>query len=353
MTAESLNGLIYCGQVLIPSIFPFMVLAEFLSEFGVLDSLAFMFSPLCRKILKLPPVAGGAVLLSMVAGFPVGAACASSLYSKGKITEVQACRMLRFAVGAGPAFVIFAVGQNMLFSIKSGIVLYISQVLSQLTIAVLCGILSKESIPKQKRSEKSKHNFSDSLIHSCFKTSDSILKLCAMVVMFSALMGLLSDIGFISFFEWLLSKAFIPSSISHSLIYILTEVTAGCREAIESGAPLEFIAFAIGFGGISVHFQIFSLLGSLKYSKLDFFIHRIICGLLCSLYTFIITLFMPETIETISVIRADSSTFSSTTIIGSMALLLCCVIFLYSIKRNSNKSISRKKAYTIKRGNEK
>lgn len=349
MTAESLNGLIYCGQVLIPSIFPFMVFAEILNELGVLDRVAFIFSPFFRSILKLPAVAGGAVILSMVGGFPVGAICVSSLYNKGKIAEEQACRMLRFAVGAGPAFVIFAVGHNMLSSFNSGVVLYVSQVLSQLTIAVIGGIISKDKIAKNQRQLKTKHNFSDSVISSCYKSSESILKLCAMVVMFSALMGFLSDIGFIKLLEWLLSKLFIPSSISHSLIYALTEVTAGCSEAVKSGAPLEFIAFAIGFGGISVHFQIFSLLGSLKYSKLDFFIHRIICGLLCSLYAFTITLFMPKAIETISVARAEQTALSSTTIIGSMALLLCCVVFLYSIKRSSDKSISGKSAYTIKR----
>lgn len=348
MTQQGLNGLIYCGQVLIPSLFPFMVLAEFLSEYGVLDRLAFIFSPLCRKILKLPAAAGGAVILSMTGGFPVGGACVRTLYEKGKITAEQAQRMLRFAVGAGPAFVIFAVGQNMLSSVKSGVVLYAAQVLSQLTIAVVGGIASKDVIPKENRRQKQNQNFSDCLISSCFKSSDSTIKLCAMVVMFSALMGVLSDIGFIDFFEWILSKAFVPRHISHSLIYALTEVTSGCREAVLSGSSLEFIAFVIGFGGISVHFQIFALLGDLEFSKLDFFIHRILCGFICSVYTYIISFFMPETAEVISIVRADSSVLSSSTLIGSMALLLCCVIFVCSLK-NGGKSILRKNAYNIKR----
>lgn len=349
MTQQGLNGLIYCGQVLIPSLFPFMVLAEFLSEYGILDKAAFIFSPFCRKILKLPAAAGGAVILSMTGGFPVGGACVRALHDKGKITAAQAQRMLRFAVGAGPAFVIFAVGQNMLSSVKCGVILYVSQVLSQLTIAVAGGFMSKDAIPKEKRTQKRKCNFSDCIINSCFKSSDSIIKLCAMVVMFSALMGVLSDIGFISFFEQILSKTFVPNHIAHSLIYALTEVTSGCKEAVEFGSSLEFIAFVIGFGGISVHFQIFALLGDLEFSKLDFFIHRIICGLLCSVYTYVIPIFMPETAEVISVVKADSSVLSSSTLIGSMALLLCCVIFVCSLK-NDGKSILGKNAYNIKRG---
>lgn len=342
MTEESLKGLLYCGQVLIPSLFPFMVIAEFLNEYGILDAISFIFSPFCRKVLKLPAVAGGAVILSMIGGFPVGGICTSALYAKGKIDQDQARRMLRFAVGAGPAFVIFAVGQNMLFSVKSGIILYISQVLSQLTIAVVGGIISRDRIPTKNTFKKKKHSFSDSLIKSCFKSSDSILKLCAMVVMFSALMGILTDIKFNALFEYILSHLNVPYSISHCLLFALTEVTAGCREAVLNRAPLEFIAFIIGFGGISVHFQIFAILDKLKYSKIDFFIHRVICGLLCSIYTFIIMLFTSETTEVISIVRPDEFAISSSTVIGSMALLICCVVFLFSMRRANNKNILKK-----------
>ncbi len=332
MTEEALNGLLYCGQVLIPSLFPFMVLAEFLSEYGVLDRLSFIFSPFCRYILRLPPVTGGAVILSLTGGFPVGAACTASLYRRGKISGEQARRMLRFAVGAGPAFVIFAVGQNMLGSAQSGVVLYSAQILSQLTVAVAGGALSGGGIPSRGNSSALRRGFADSIIGSCFKSCDSMIKLCAMVVMFSAFMGVLGSLGIMSFFSRIFSLLPLPSSVAQSLLYALTEVTAGCREAINAGAPLEFIAFVIGFGGLSVHFQIFALLQNLDFSKIDFFLHRFICGSLCSIYTYIITLFMPDTVETISVVTPSGSEFSSTTLIGSMALMLCCVIFLLSMR---------------------
>lgn len=348
MTAEAYNGILYCCQVLIPCLFPFMVLAQFLNECGILDKLALIFSPLCRKILKLPGVAGGAVILSMTGGFPVGAACVSSLYDQGKLTDEQAKRMLRFAVGAGPAFVIFAVGENMLQNISTGIALYTAQILAQMTIAVANGLKSKEKAVEKKRKVNSLYSFSDSLITSCFKSSDSIIKLCAVVILFSSIVGLLSDIGVKSLIEALLCSLHISESVSQSIIFVIFEVTSGCRQAIINSAPLELVAFAIGFGGLSVHFQIFVLTQNIDYSKIDFFLHRIICGVLCAVYTYVITLFMPDTVQTISINQPQQSFFSSSTIIGSTALIVCCIVFLLSLKIKKT-NFSNFSAYNNKR----
>lgn len=350
MTEQALIGIYCCAQTLIPSLFPFMVLSEFLSEYGIFDRIAFIFSPICTKILKLPSVAGGAVIMSMVGGFPVGAACCARLYSRGSLTPVQASRMLRFAVGAGPAFVIFAVGQNMLKSVSVGIILYASQVLSQLTIAVLSGIFAKDTVEKKSGTKAGRQKFSDALINSCFKSSESMIKLCAMVVLFSAIMGVLSDTHIIELVQRLLSFLFIPKPIADSLLYALTEVTAGCLNATQNGAPLEFIAFAIGFGGLSVHLQIFSLLTELDFSKLDFMLHRLLCGALCAAYTFVMTLFLPDTaVQTVSLSTPSQVIFSSSTIAGSAALIVCCIIFVISVKSKGKNNTIAKISYNIRR----
>lgn len=334
MTEQALEGLIYCGQVLIPALFPFMVLSELLCELGFFERISFIFSKPCSRLLKLPGAAVGAVILSMVGGFPVGAACTARLYERGLINHEQGCRMLRFVVGAGPAFVIVALGEKMLGSAVVGLVLYVAQVLSQLTIAVLEGIISKSEIKDKKYNPIKPPPFSETLINSCFKSSDSILKLCAVVVVFSAFMGVLSDFRLLSAVENLMELIRIPSSISHSLVYVVLEVTAGCSEAVRAGAPLEFVAFAVGFGGLSVHFQIFSLLGKLNISKVDFFLHRLLAGALCSGYTYILSLFIQGEVQTISLSTPQGVEFSSSTIVGSIALIFCCLVFVLSLKRS-------------------
>lgn len=338
MTEQALSGLYCCAQTLIPSLFPLMALAEFLSEYGIFDRLAFIISPLCKKAFKLPPAAGGAIILSMVGGFPVGAACCASLYSRGSISRTQACRMMRFAVGAGPAFVIFALGQNMLKNTASGIALYIAQILSQLTILIVGALFVKEEVVNTAQRKKAKGNFTDTLIHSCFKASDSMLKLCAVVVLFSAFMGVLSDTGLSDLLSRLFNLMFIPKPVADSLLYALTEVSAGCLNAVQNGAPLEFIAFAVGFGGLSVHFQIFALLTELDFSKLDFMLHRLLGGTLCALYTFVMKLLLHDTaVQTVSLSVPSEVVFSSSTIAGSGALILCCIVFVLSVRVKKSK----------------
>lgn len=334
MTEQALKGLIYCGQILIPSLFPFMVLSELLCELGFFERISFIFSKPFTRLLKLPGAAVGAVIMSMVGGFPVGAACTARLYERGLINHEQGCRMLRFVVGAGPAFVIFALGERMLGSVSAGIVLYVAQILSQLTIAVTEGVISKSEITDKKHGGIKPPPFSETLINSCFKSSDSILKLCAMVVMFSAFMGVMSSIGLLSALESFMELIRIPNSISHSLLYVILEVTAGCSEAVSAGAPLEFVAFAVGFGGLSVHFQIFALLGRLNISKTDFFLHRLLAGALCSGYTYILSFFIPGQVQTITVSAPHGIVLSSSTIIGSLALVFCCLVFIVSLKRS-------------------
>lgn len=348
MTEQALNGLIYCGQILIPALFPFMVLSELLCELGFFERIAFIFSKPCSKLIKLPGAAVGAVVLSMVGGFPVGAACTARLYERGLIDYEQGCRMLRFVVGAGPAFVIFALGEKMLGSIAAGLVLYAAQILSQLTIAISEGLISKSKITDKKSLPLKSPPFSESLINSCFKSSESILKLCAMVVMFSAFMGILSDIRLLSAVETLMELIRIPSSIAHSLVYVLLEVTAGCSEAVSAGAPLEFIAFAVGFGGLSVHFQIFALLGRLNISKTDFFLHRLLAGTLCSVYTYILSFFIPGQVQVITISTPQRAQLSSSTLIGSLALIFCCLIFVLSLK-SSRRITSLRRGHIIRK----
>lgn len=50
---------------------------------------------------------------------------------------------------------------------------------------------------------------------------------------------------------------------------ILTEV-CNAVTAVSKDLPIEVVAFSAGFGGLCIHFQIFSALGDIKVNKLLF-----------------------------------------------------------------------------------
>ena len=112
------RGIGYCLNLLIPSLFPFMVLSSFITRSGISSVLGKIFSPFA-KLFHMPSEAGLPLFLSFIAGYPVGASTASRLHSDGVLDKDDAFRMMCFAVCGGPAFIIKAVGQGMLGSTKA------------------------------------------------------------------------------------------------------------------------------------------------------------------------------------------------------------------------------------------
>ena len=91
-----------------------------------------------------------------------------------------------------------------------------------------------------------------------------MINMCGMVILFSAILGvigyLLKDYG----------NMFLYSEI-------LLEVTNASTDTAENGNIL-LLAFATGFGGVCVHFQVFQALGEIEINKGIFFLYRIIQG---------------------------------------------------------------------------
>lgn len=336
MTQGAADGLLYCAQVLIPSLFPFMVLSSFVVNSGISAALSRILSPVTVHLFRLPGSAGVTILLSMFCGYPVGARGVRSLLDQRLITQQQAARMLYFTVGAGPAFLVFAVGASLLHNTATGIILLIAQVLSQLILGFFTRFLCKDrpDTLKQAAPKEPPMPLTNALVTSCGDSTLGILQLCGMVVLFSALLGILQNAGGTSFFEKLLTACGASSAVASSVLPILLEVTGGCFAAIKAGAPVALLAFAIGWGGICVHFQIYATLGTLKINRVLFTLFRFAQGILCAVFTHLIFLvYTPaQTQPVFSNVSAVVPT-SSTTAAGSIALVLLSFCFLFSYQK--------------------
>ena len=82
-----------------------------------------------------------ALILGLMAGYPLGAASAAGLVQRGEIKREEGERLLGFCNNSGPAFLLGAAGAGVFGSAKAGILLYISHVLAALTAGFLlsCG----------------------------------------------------------------------------------------------------------------------------------------------------------------------------------------------------------------------
>lgn len=324
------NGFSFCTGILIPSLFPFMFLSSFMVRSKIAVSIGKLFSFFTKPLFYLPGYTAPAMILGLTGGYPTGAKTVKSLLEENLINQEQANRMMYFNVGAGPAFIIGAVGKVLLKSEKIGVIIFICQIIFSILLGIFLGFYSR--ITKKefyevsiRKSENSKIRFSNSLIESCQDAVNSTINMCSPVILFYAFISIINSFNLEKFinlpiFEHI-AKLFIP---------ILLEVNSSCNLIAHEFYSPTLIAFAIGWGGLCVHLQIISVLNLEKNFKfLNFMIFRLIQGLgAAGLVHFVISK-MGISVQTVQQISNNSvSPALSTSLQGSFALILVCLYFI-------------------------
>ncbi len=325
--AGAANGVFLCIQVLIPSLFPFMVLSSFIVHSGIASKLPNVVEKFTKCIFGLPKESFAVILLSMTGGYPVGAKGINSLYKENKITMAEAEQMSMFCVAAGPGFLVTYLGCSMLRSPQTGYILLISQTLSFL----LLGIISKYTVKDKHRKTlntavKTELYEESSIVTSVNEAIRSCGYMCALVVLFGAICEI-----FLCMTEGTPQLKWITAVI---------EITNGIK-ILSAEYSVLLMSAMCGFGGLCVHFQVFALLGNIKISKAKFFIFRIFQTLLNTLFTYLLLKVFPNTAEVFSTVEKSTPKFNSS-ITGCIFLIICCVAFLLSLKEISRTHIKKR-----------
>lgn len=334
------TGIDCCMEMLIPSLFPFMVLSSFFMRSGA-SGLAgrIIGAPICA-VSYLPRCCAAAILLSFTGGFPVGAKCISILYEQGSISRREAERMSLYCVCSGPAFLITAIGAMMLHNTAAGVILYASQLISGIVICAAAGIaarLKKESVSSEKQSNKQSGSPSDSFVEAVADGTNAAIAMCALVLVFSVITSVLSGTGAADTVSAILHSAGMPSYLSDSLLPIILEVSTGCQRVMSGGAPLWVFSAAVGFGGLCVHFQIFSFLAKVRISKLKYLLFRVINAVLSSVATATICFFFNESVPSMALPSGYEFEPTRYSITGGIALVAACVLFALTMLNFSRK----------------
>ncbi|MBE6824151.1 MAG: hypothetical protein E7513_02270 [Ruminococcaceae bacterium] len=308
-----LSGLSFCMTVLIPSLFIFLVIASYISSSKAFFIFSKLFGKATERLLHIPQVCSGAVLLSILGGYPVGARCAKSLYDDRVINKEQAKKLSMIAMCSGPSFVLNFVGNALLNNKKAGLILFISQIIAFVAVALICGRtikLKDESVAKETEYKQT------DLVKAVESGCKATFSMCSMVILFSAIISVCD-------------KLLIGYPTVSDFGKILFEVTTACN-SLSRKYPLHLISFSIGFGGLSVHFQIYSMLKDIGINKTLFFLFRIIQGIIAGIATYILLILFPCTTQVFSTVT-DVSAHISTSVLGCCALLLTAVCFLNSL----------------------
>ena len=239
------SSIVYCGTTILPTLFPFFVISDLWSAYYYVDPNG-RISKCFERLFGISGYALSAVMCGLICGFPVGVKFSVELYNRGVISRDELERLCGLVNNPSLAFVISGIGSGILGSIRSGILLYISVALSTACVALLFR-------KKNKRSKNTGYNIGQSFVlaESIGYAGISSAKICSFIIFFSGIIGLMSS--FINHAPALaLISAFLEVSNAVKMI--------GALPLFTYQAKLIFIAFALGFSGLSVHLQAFSFL---------------------------------------------------------------------------------------------
>ncbi len=308
----ALKGIEMCLKVLVPSLFPFMAISSFIVKSGLAFQLGKPFGKITRFIFGLNGSFAPIILLSIIGGYPVGAKGISALVQSGAVSQSEAKKALMFCVCAGPGFIVNFVGASIYQNKTIGLIILISQIISVFVLGIMINIFSKDNYSDKEIKYKSVP-FSNALVEATFDSTKGIVGICAFVVLFSAFAGIIE---------------YILNSEIKSYVFCLLEV---CN-AVSTLSQLELVAFAIGFGGLCVHFQIFSAVKNIEFNKFTFFLIRIIQGFITALLThFGADIFLKEQ-AVFSTSTVESADFFGGTVISGMVLIGISICFLFTFK---------------------
>ena len=355
-SSAAVEGLSLCARVLIPSLFPFMVVSSLALGSGIAESAGRLFEVPMTKLFRVPGVCATAFILGLIGGYPVGAYNAVMLYNSGACTKTQAERLLAFCNNCGPAFILGVVGASMFGCTAAGVLLYCAHILSSVMIGLLFRFYrggktaAASSRPVQTKTEGTPVPSYPSLITRSVKSSArSVINVCAYVVFFSVAVKLLHLTGVIPALARLLTALLrpidLPAAFMEKLISGIFELTGGIYGITGTGQGLKSItaaAFMLGWAGLSVHFQVLDFMCDSGLSPRPYIIGKMLHGGLSAVLAYIGAHLIPFDIETSKMLNGQMNAIYNCSGGRLFANALLCCLLLWVCLRLLSKIFARK-----------
>lgn len=267
-----LRSLKLCAEILIPSLFPFMIASGLMLSGDMGELFSKLFERPFRALFGLSGSGAGCFLIGALSGFPLGAKSVCTLVEKGKCSISEAERLLALCSNSGISFTVAVIGKLAWGSSVFGLKLWCIC----LTSSVLTGVIFKLStannavIPsdfKVTNTQASTLSVSGCIVSAVTDSITSVLKICGFVA-FSELIvsvfmeftasfaGSASD-TIISEFALTAVSAFLEFSSGTLKLAAIAQghITEASRRNAVILAKLLTTA-ATAWSGLSVHMQV-------------------------------------------------------------------------------------------------
>jgi sporulation integral membrane protein YlbJ len=298
-------------NVVFPSLFPFFVASEILNRTGFIKSVGILLEPIMRPLFNVPGCGSFALAMGVTSGYPVGAKLTASMREEKLLTKTEAERLLSFTNNSGPLFIIGAVAVGMFNNPKIGFILLFCHILACLTVGILFSFYGKRKEHtkdicvnkifgnfKRELANIKSVNIGEVLGDSIRNSINTMLAIGGFIILFSVIINLLLVTGVISHVSNFLEVFLCLTGISEDLIApVLSgffEITTGINmvskiEGISFVQQLAAVSLILGWAGLSVHFQVYSIIAKTDISIKPYLFGKLLQGIFAGIY---ISLFM-------------------------------------------------------------
>lgn len=321
------RGLSVCSSVIIPTLYPFMILAGALTDSPLCTRPSKFSGALTRRLFHLPACCGTAIFLSLVGGYPAGALAIGRLRDSGRVTAEQARRMTLFCVNGGPGFIVSTVGAGLLGSTRAGWLLFAAHATTSIGMGILLARTGKaraDSAQEASTVAAPSRAFAQTVQDTC----TALLTMCGFVLLAAAVLSVWEASGLPHALQ---RFSGIPAASWSTAAAMLTEVSCGCIAIAGSGTLAPFwLCLCLGWGGLSVQGQLAVALKAKSEEKIltrAFWGGRLVHGCVSGLIATVLFRFIPVDLPTVSAPSATpfyaSASASVMLLLFSFTAMLC------------------------------
>lgn len=295
------NGLSLWATSVVPTLFPFFVATELLCQTNFTYIMGKLLNKFIKPIFNVPGEASVAILLGTISGYPIGAKVVCNLKKQKIISKIEAERLIAFTNNSGPLFILGTVGIALFKNKHIGLILLASHILASLLVGYCFRFWKKSKLEVNFREAKFNSKLAplkisdigEILGNSIGKAISSILSIGGFVVLFSVILSIIENSGILNIITSVLSQVGIKENISTSIITGVIELTNGVNlsSMLYQTLPLLSIlitSFLLGFGGISVLLQVYSIISKEGISIKPYLYGKLLQGIFASIFTFIL-----------------------------------------------------------------
>ena len=303
-------GLALWADSVLPALLPFFIATELLSYTNVIPFLGRMLNKFMRPVFNVPGEGAFPFIMGIISGYPVGAKIVTKLRENNTCTKEECERLLAFTNNSGPLFIVGTVGISLIGDTTIGIILLIVHILASITVGVLFRFWKSNKALNRNykfsynylshsRSENSNVSFSNlgEVLGKCIMNSiNTVVMIGGFVVLFSVIISILENSNALHILSVLiypiLDILHIPHEYATGLLSCIIELTNGLNTIStipikEYSYTIILSSFLLGFGGISVLLQVFSIISKTDISIKPYVIGKILHGIISAIYFFI------------------------------------------------------------------